>query len=141
MTIIYLVTMGIMIILFFWTKNNIKSIEDTNLVIKMISIVVIGVIITTLIIFGISKIGIAYPNKQIYKEVKKVALLLFIPINLLICLPQIAKIIGDIEAKEIKNKKIKKRIIILGVLIFIAIIFEIGYLKDFQNGIIQLLNK
>ena len=141
MTIIYLVTIGIMIILFFWTKNNIKSIEDTNLVIKMISIVVIGVIITTLIIFGISKIGITYPNKQIYKEVKKVALLLFIPINGLICLPQIAKIVGNIEDKEIENEKIKKRIIILGVLIFIAIIFEIGYLKDFQNGIIQLLNK
>lgn len=141
MTIIYLVTIGIMIVLFFWTKNNIKSIEDTNLVIKLMTIVLISVIITTLIIFGISKIGINYPNKQIYKEVKKVALLLFIPINWLICLPQITKIVGDIEAKEIENKKIKKRIIIVGVLISTAIIFEISYLKDFQNGIIQLLNK
>lgn len=141
MALVYFIAIGIMIVLFFWTKNNIKSIEDTNLVIKMVSIVIIGVIIATLIIFAISKIGINYQNKQIYKEVKKVALMLFIPINALISLPQIAKIVGDIEAKQTENEKIKKRIIIIAVLIIIAIIFEIGYLKDFQNGIIELLNK
>ena len=141
MALVYFIAIGIMIVLFFWTKNNIKSIEDTNLVIKMVSIVIIGVIIATLIIFAISKIGINYQNKQIYKEVKKVALMLFIPINALISLPQIAKIVGDIEAKQTENEQIKKRIIIIAVLIIIAIIFEIGYLKDFQNGIIELLNK
>ena len=141
MALVYFIAIGIMIVLFFWTKDSIKTIENTNLVIKMVSIVIIGVIIATLIIFAISKIGINYQNKQIYKEVKKVALMLFIPINALISLPQIAKIVGDIEAKQTENEKIKKRIIIIAVLIIIAIIFEIGYLKDFQNGIIELLNK
>ena len=141
MALVYFIAIGIMIVLFFWTKDSIKTIENTNLVIKMVSIVIIGVIIATLIIFAISKIGINYQNKQIYKEVKKVALMLFIPINALISLPQIAKIVGDIEAKQTENEKIKNRIIIIAVLIIIAIIFEIGYLKDFQNGIIELLNK
>ena len=141
MALVYFIAIGIMIVLFFWTKDSIKTIENTNLVIKMVSIVIIGVIIATLIIFAISKIGINYQSKQIYKEVKKVALMLFIPINALISLPQIAKIVEDIEAKQNENEKIKKRIIIIAVLIIIAIIFEIGYLKDFQNGIIELLNK
>ena len=141
MTIIYLVVIGILIVLFFWTKNNIKSIGDTNLAIKMVIIATIGVLITTLIIFGISKIGINYPNIKIYKEVRKVVLMLFIPINTLISLPTIIKIIGDIENKEIDNEKIKKRIIIFGGVILFAIINEIIYIKDFQNGIIELLNK
>ena len=141
MTIIYLVVIGILIVLFFWTKNNIKSIEDTNFAIKMVIIVTIGVLIATLIIFGISKIGINYPNKQIYNEVKKVALMLFIPVNSLICLPQITKIFGDMEDKEVSAIKIKRKIIFLGILIIITFIFEINYLKDFQNGIIELLNK
>ena len=141
MTIIYLVVIGILIVLFFWIKNNIKSIGDTNLAIKMVIIATIGVLITTLIIFGISKIGINYPNIQIYNEIKKVALMVFIPINSLICLPQIAKIIGDLEDKDVPEVKIKRRIIFLGILIIVTFIFEINYLKDFQNGIIELLNK
>ena len=141
MTIIYLVVIAIMILLFFWTKNNMKTIKNISEKIKIIILVILGVFIVTIITFRISKIDINYPNDKIYREIKKVTLILFLPINSLITLPQIAKVLGDLRDKNIDREKIKKRIIIIGILIIIAIIFEIGYLKDFQNGIIQLLNK
>ena len=107
---------------------------------KLIGIIALILVVCCSVVLFVSIKGKEKNNSAVQK-VKKVALMLFIPINSLICLPQIAKISGDMETKDIPEEKIKKRIIILGVLIFIAIIFEIGYLKDFQNGIIQLLNK
>ena len=141
MTIIHFVVIAIIVLLFFWTKNNMKTIKNIREKIKIITLVILGVFIVTIITFQISKIGINYPNDKIYREIKKVTLILFLPINSLITLPQIAKVLGDLRDKNIDREKIKKRIIIIGILIIIAIIFEIGYLKDFQNGIIQLLNK
>ena len=141
MTIIHFVVIAIIVLLFFWTKNNMKTIKNIREKIKIITLVILGVFIVTIITFQISKIGINYPNDNIYMEMKKVTIMLFLPINSLIALPQIAKVLEDVRDKDIDRDKIKKRIIIIGILIIIAIIFEIGYLKDFQNGIIQLLNK
>ena len=137
---IYLVILILFGVLIFWVWNSTKDFEDNT---KKISFITIGIIILgiiTFIIFNISKIGIIYPNQVILREVRKVVVFLFIPINGFISLPHIAKIKNDIIIGENDELKNKRRIIILLIIIIVAFVFEIFYFKNFQDGIIQMLN-
>lgn len=137
--LIYLIIIVLFGVLLFWTWNNTKDFgEDT----KRIKFIVIGFIILsiiTLILFNISKIGVNYESKDIMKEIRKISLLLFIPINGFLSLPHIASIKSEINLGSNDDKN-KRKIIILGIIIIISTIVEITYLKDFQNGIIQIIN-
>ena len=139
MLAIYFIIIILFIVLFLWIWNNTKDFEDNFKKIKFIIIGIIALFIITFIIFNISKIGITYPNKEILKQVRRIAVLLSVPVNGYLSLPHIAKIISDIKSNSIDDEKSKKRIIILATIIFLAIIFEVFYLKDFQKGIIQNL--
>lgn len=137
--IIYIAIILLFVVLLLWTWNNVKDFENMR---QKISFIVIGLIvlwITTLILFNISKGGVQYTNEEILGQIRKIALLVFIPINGLISLPHIARIYTNFQDGT-DEKKIKRKIIILGIVIVIAIIIEISYLKNFQNGIIQILN-
>lgn len=137
---IYMIIILLFGVLLFWIWNNSKDFKQTQAKIKFIIIGIIILSIITLIIFNISKIGVIYPNKNIMKEIRKISLLLFIPINGFFTLPHIASIKSQIELGTNDNEKIRKKIIILGIIFIILTIIEIIYLKDFQNGIIQMLN-
>ncbi len=139
MAAIYFIIIILFVVLFLWIWNNTKDFEDNLKKIKFIAIGIIALFIITFIIFNISKIGITYSNKEILKQVRRIAVLLCVPINGYLSLPHIAKIISDIKTNSIDDEKSKKRIIILTIIIIIAIIFEIFYLKDFQKGIIENL--
>ena len=76
---------------------------------------IVGIVflfIITFIIFNISKIGITYPSKEILKQVRRISILLCVPINGYLSLPHIAKIISDIKTNSINDEKSKKRIIL-----------------------------
>ena len=126
-------------VLLFWTWNNEKNFKENSdkIIFMIIGLIVLGII--TLILFNISKSGIEYPNKEILNEVRKIALLIFIPINGYLSLPHIATLKYEID-EGTDDEKTKRKIIILGIVIIVAIIIEIVYLKDFQNGIINMLN-
>ena len=68
------------------------------------------------------------------------SLLLFMPINGFLSLPHIASIKTAISLGKENDEKIKKKIIILGIILVVGIVIETVYLKDFQNGIIQIVN-
>ena len=142
MIFIYLIILVLFAILILWTWNNVKDFEDNEKKFKFIIIGIIVLLISTYIIFTISKIGIKYPNDKVQKYVRRIAILLCVPINGYISLPNIAKIKSDIYTNSIDEEKSKKRIIVLIAIITIITIFEIFYLKDFQKGIIyNLANK
>ena len=134
--VIYIIIVVLFAVLLFWTWNNEKNFETNN---EKIIFMIIGLGIITLIIFNISKSGIEYPNKEILNEVRKIALLIFMPINGYLSLPHIANLKYEID-EGTDDEKTKRKIIILGIVIIVAIIIEIVYLKDFQNGIINMLN-
>ncbi len=139
MIVIYFIIIILFAVLFLWIWNNIKDFEDNSQKIKFYIIGVAALFLITFIIFNISKIGITYPNKEILKQVRRTAILLCVPINGYLSLPHIAKIILDIKTNSVDDEKSKRRIIILATIIFLAIIFEVFYLKDFQKGIISSL--
>ena len=139
MAVIYFIIIILFAVLFLWIWNNTKDFEDNLKKIKFMVIGIIALVIITFIIFNISKIGITYPNKEVLKQVRRISVLLCVPINGYLSLPHIAKILSDIKNNSVDDEKSKRRIIILTVITIIAIIFEIFYLKDFQKGIIENL--
>lgn len=138
--LIYLIIVVLFIVLILWTWNNTKEFEQTSERIIFITIGTGIIAIVTLIYFAISKIGITYPKAEMVKQVRKMAILIFTPINGFLSLPHIASLKMKIKMKTEENEKIKKKIIILGIIFIVATITEISYMKNFQKGIIQILN-
>ncbi len=138
--LIYFIIAVLFVVLIFWTWNNTKDFEENS---KRVIFIVVGIIliaIVTVIYFAISKVGITYPKVEMVKQVRKMVVLLFTPINGFLSLPHIASLKMKIKLKTEDEEKLKKKIIILGIVFIVATIVEINYMKDFQNGIIQMLN-
>lgn len=127
----------IIYVVFVW--NSTKEFENIIIRISYIFIGTLFITILTLIIFWISKIGVVYPKKEMIGEVRKVVLLVFIPINGLITLTQVASIFAQAKSgmvsKEDMERKIKRMIIIFIVLIIV----EVMYFKNIQNGLIRFI--
>jgi succinate dehydrogenase hydrophobic anchor subunit len=138
---IYFVILVLFMVLIFWTWNNLKNVEEVKNRVIFIIGGIFALFIVTFIIFCISKIGLTYPNKEALGQVRKITIFLFLPLNGFISLPHIASLIVDIRDGNKDEKMLKNRIKILSVIILVAVIFEIIYLKDFQNGIIQMLER
>lgn len=137
---IYFIIVVLFIVLLFWTWNNSREFQENTDKIKFILIGLMVLSLITWIIFNLSKIGIQYPNEDIMKELRKISVLLFIPINGFLSLPHMASIKSELHQVTRDDEKIKRKIIILGIVFILAIIIEILYLNDFQNGIIEMLN-
>lgn len=138
--LIYFIIAVLFVVLIFWTWNNTKDFEETS---ERVIFIVVGIIVTsivTLIYFAISKAGITYPKVEMVKQVRKMVVLLFTPINGFLSLPHIASLKMKIKLKTEDEEKLKKKIIMLGIVFIVATIVEINYMKEFQNGIIQMLN-
>ena len=139
--LIYLIIILLFFVLIFWTWNSTKEYENISKRIIYIFVGIIAILFITYIFFNISKVGITYPKQEMVKQVRKIAILIFTPINGFLSLPHIALIKTKIESKSEEEEKIKKRIIILAIIFIVSTIIEINYMKGFQNGIIQMLNK
>ena len=139
MTLISTIMLIMFLILLAWTWNSLGTIEKKTKII-LITCGILAVYILTLIIFSISKIGITYPKAEMIGQVRKIAVLVFTPINGFLSLPHIASLKMKIKMKSEEDSKLKKKIIILGIIFIVATIVEINYMKNFQNGIIQILN-
>lgn len=63
----------------------------------------------------------------------------FVPINIIIALPFLAKSYKYFKQGRLKKEKFKNRIILIGVILIIALIVEFFYFKDIQNGILSMI--
>ena len=133
--IIDLMILILFIVLILWTWSSTRNFENTfSRVIYILGGVVINFLIT-LIVFSISKSRINYPSIKVMKEIRKIMLLTFIPLNGIITMPFIANIINKIKDGE--NQK--KRILIISIISILVIIIEIFYFQNIQNGILKMI--
>ena len=137
MPIIITIMIAMFLILISWTWHNLGDIEKIKKTITMIVLFVL-IYIVTLIVFNISKSDILYNSKEAMENVKKILVLLFTMVNGLIIMP---KILNKISCNDIDYKDAKKSFLVIFILFIIVIIFECGYLKDIQNGILNVYNK
>lgn len=125
-----------------WAWNSLGDIEKP----QKIAVIVIGVLITyiiTAIVFAISKSGINYQEIMGESEIRRIIVMIFTGVNLLILLPYISKQLYKIHEGEIEQKDFLRKMAILAVIFIICMWIECGYMKNTQNGILKIyqLNK
>ena len=125
-------------VVFAW--NSTKDFETPVMRLSYIGVGTLFITVLTLIIFQFSRIGINYPKEEMIGEVRKIILLVFIPINGLIILTQSANIISILKSEIITKKNKEKRLKIYAIIFLIMIILECVYFKNIQNGMINFIN-
>lgn len=136
---IYIVSVVLFIIAGVLTWNRLAELDRKNKIIICI-IALVVCIIFTLIIFGISSIGIKYPNGEGKSMVRRTLMLIFVPINGIAFIPYLAKLLIEIKNGDIDQEQFKKKMVKLLIICIIVVIIEINYLKDIQLGIIDVSN-
>ena len=137
MTFIILISIVVYLINIAWTWKSLGELEKG----KKTIFIVIGLVIIyiiTIIIFSISQNGIQYENEESLGTVRNMLVAVFSGINGLIILPQLAKILDKAKEGKIEKNQIRNRIIIWIAILIICLIFECGYMKDTQVGIIEI---
>ncbi len=139
MTVFATIMIVLFLVLIGWTWSSLGNIETKT---KIICIIcgLIGTYIITFIIYNISKIGIAYENQEMMKTIRIVFVILFTIINGYLVLPYIFKKIELINNKEIDKERLIKSIVIVLIIIVILAIFEILYLGNSQQKILNMIN-
>ena len=124
-------------ILIAWTWKSLGFIEKT----KKVAFILIGIILMygiTWLIFQIAKSGVAYQNAAMQNDVQNILVAIFTGINGIIVLPQIGKLLEKINENEIEKEQLVRRIGMLTIIFILCLIFESGYMKDTQEGILKI---
>ena len=79
-----------------------------------------------------------YQNIEMQNSVQNMLVAIFSGINGMIVMPQMAKMLDKIEENEIEQEQFIKRIGILVIVFVICLIFERGYMRDTQEGILKV---
>lgn len=132
-TVLYAVIIG-------WTWSSLGDIERK----KKILITGIGILLVyliTLLLFNISKNQIQYPDISAEKYVKNILVIIFTGINSIAILPYAAKMYNKIYEGTIESQELKKKLVFIIILIILGIFLECEYMKDIQQGILNIAKK
>ena len=141
MVLIIIISLIIYIIGAIAIYHNMYSIDKA----KKIRFIVVGFIIVlaiTIVLVAVSSNNIIIKDTEYkaYKPyigtTKTMSTLLFAPINSIISLVYIANILNKYTDKRIDENKRAKRVLIFGIILILLVIFEIGYIRDFETGLI-----
>lgn len=134
-----IVVIALFIVVLGFTWYRLEAFERTE---KLI-ICVAGILLSwglTAILFSMSSSGINYTDPTIEQEISKILVLVFTPINGLIYMPYIGKIISQIKFEEITVKDAMKKILVLLIIMILIFVIEVKYLKNVQQGIFEIAN-
>lgn len=137
MTLVIVTAIIIYVILIAWTWQSLGSIEKT----KKIVFILVGIVLmylVTLVVFGTTKGDIDYQNMEIQSSIQNVIVAICTGINGMIVLPQIGKIVDQINENQIEKEQLIKKCLILIVVFIVCLIFESGYMRDTQQGILKV---
>lgn len=137
MIFIIITVISIYFILLSWTWQSLGFIDKS----KKVAFIFIGILIMygiTWIVFQIAKGEIDYQSKEIQNNIQNILIAIFTGINGIIVMPQIGKILDKIKENEIEKEKIIKKIVILVVVFMACLIFENTYMRDTQEGILEI---
>lgn len=130
----------IFIISIVWIWHNLGNIEKP----RKILFILIGLLIMyliTVLLYHLSSSDITYPSEEVQKTVSNTLILVFTGLNSLILLPFTANVFDKILEEEIEKNQAQKRFIVILIIFLVCIFVETGYLKDTQEGIINIYNE
>lgn len=132
---------GIIIIFYLiWVWNSTKDFETIVMRVSYIFVGTLFMIVFCLILFQISKIGVNYPKEEMVGQVRRIILLVFVPLNGLVILTQVSTIITQIKSGMISKEDMNKKIKIRSILLVALIVVECIYFKNIQYGILKIMN-
>ncbi len=137
MFVIVMISIIIYIIAGLVIYHNLSSLEKKQKI-KFILGGMIVITLFTVIICTITTAKINIQSKQVIGITRITEILIFSPINSTIWLPYIGSTLSKYKAKEIDDKKLKKRAIIAILIIIITVIVEISYIDNFQTQLLRL---
>lgn len=135
------ITIILYILLISSTMHSLKLVESTKVKIGFIVTGFILMLVSIWVTFYISISGLNYENAQIVGRVRNLLVAVFVPVNGLIVMPYLAKMLSKIGSNELTQEKFKKRLIILAIIYFAILIFECSYFKSTQIGILEMIEK
>lgn len=137
MTLVIITTIIIYVILIAWTWQSLGSVEKT----KKVVFILVGIVLMyliTLVVFRTTKGDIDYQNIEIQSIIQNVIVAIGTGINGMIVMPQIGKILDQINENQIEKGQLIKKCLILIVVFIVCLIFESDYMKDTQQGILKV---
>lgn len=137
---IMIIVIALFIVLISFTIYRAEAYERIEKVVICVAGTLISWLIT-IILFNLSSKGIEYSNLEFKHQVSKILVLVFTPINGIIYMPYIVKLMSKYKFNEIKNDELIKKILLLIIITIILFIIEVIYLKNIQLGIINVANK
>ena len=117
--------------------NELNDMENRKKFIVIFFEIIICLIFSILIL-KFSSFGIKYPTDRNKNSVTKILVAIFTPINGIILLPEITKIINEMQNEEKDNDKFNKRLKKIIIRCVVLVIIEVIYLKNIQNGILNI---
>lgn len=111
---------------------------------KKIKFILFGMVViffVTWMIVGISSNGIEIENERYLTIVKMTSLFLFAPINTIVCLPYLGYVINKYKQQTLTKEKVKTKLGIMCVIIFVILMIEINYIKSFELGLLSTVIK
>ena len=137
MTFIILITIIIYLVMIIWTWKALGEIEKPKKVL-FILIGVFAIYLITLLVNSFAQNGIEFEKEAIAKEIKNILVLVFTGLNAMIVLPFIARTLEKVDSGEIEKDELSKKIVILVIIFIICMIFECNYMKNTQEGILEI---
>lgn len=136
----YFIITVLIVVYLIWVWNSTKDFETIVMRLSYLAVGTLFIIVLTLLLFGISSIGVNYPKQEMIGEVRKVILLTFVPLNGIVVLPQLASLFTRVKSGMLSKDELAKKIRILAIIFVILVIIECIYFKNIQGGIIEIIN-
>ena len=136
--IIVVIALFRVVVGFSWYR--LEAFEGTQKVIICVAGLLLSWGITS-ILFSMSSSGIEYISVEVEKEISKILILVFTPINGIGFMPYVSKIISKIKFEEMSKEEAIKKILILFVILIAVFFVEVKYLENIQLGILDIANK
>ncbi len=137
MAFIIIIALIIYFINIAWTWKSLGEMEKSSKIVFVI-VGILVLFIITLITFNISAKNIQYQHQGETDTIRNVLVSIFTGINGIIILPQIAKILEKAKNGDLEKNQIRNRLILWIAILIICLIFECGYMKDTQQGIVNI---
>ena len=128
------------ILLFIWAYKNMYSIElKPKIIFIIVAIIIIYILTNVLYNVGGNPIGKEFGEAS--NAFNRTMVIIFTGINALITIPHIGLTLNKYKEKIIDDSGFKKRIIIIGVIFIVFLIFEVNYMKDMQTNMLEMINQ
>ena len=138
-TIITVISIILFLVLSIIIYNGLNGMNQKKKIIIFFIEIIVCFVFTT-ILFNLSSIGIEYLNSKNKGIEMRTLVAIFTPINGIILLPNITRIINESQNGEINKEECKKRLKKSLIVFILLVIIEFVYLKNTQIGILNNYN-